>query len=249
MDVDNVSWIVGLVRRLLGSHAENRSPLSRSVVVLLCEQLVNVVHGGCRPVLIVTELTRLLFAVEHIVLRLGSAARRNVSQQLSVVVSDGALAARLGTKHAGSLVLVELAEHGLDGFLVRILTRGLRLLRYNGLLGLIKLTVPDLLNLGNLLVAEKEPALHLGTLLNWSVSFFFVAVLIIKSLLSEVTKLECNLNDGAQVHAVDRLARREMEAVVGFEFGADESLHGLQIILIEGLSDQVENQNALLMGD
>ena len=110
--------------RLLGTCAESRSPLSYSVVVLLREQLVDVVHGRGRPVLVVAELARLLLSEEHVVLRLGrgATARLDVGQQLAVVVRNlAATTASVCAAKVPGLVLVKVLEDSIDGIIVRII--------------------------------------------------------------------------------------------------------------------------------
>ena len=62
-------------------------------------------------------------------------------------------------------------------------------------------------------------------------------------------EFEGNFRDLAHVHTTGRLARWEVELRVAFDLGHDESLHRLEVLLVEDLTQQVQDQKALLMRD
>lgn len=121
-----------------------------------------------------------------------------------------------------------------------------RLLR----LGLLELASPDFLNSCNVCLAEVEPALLARALRKALLSFVFIfvsAILVVKSLLCDVTKLNGDLDNLPQVHSRADSARGVMEVGVTFELVAHERLHGLQVLFIESLSHQIEDLKALLV--
>ena len=115
----------------------------------------------------------------------------------------------------------------------------------------LQLTVPGLFNSRDSFVAEVEPALKLGSLLDALLIFFFVlaAILIVELLLSGMAELKRDLNDLTQVHPGGHLAGWIVEILVRFELDLDKLFHRLQVILVESLTDQVEHQEALLVRD
>jgi len=73
--------------------------------------------------------------------------------------------------------------------------------------------------------------------------------LIVKSLLGDVTELKRDFDDLAKVHARCDLSRWVMEIQICLKLRLHEVLHRFEIVLIEGLSDEVEHEKALLVRD
>lgn len=171
---------------------------------------------------------------------------KHVADETVAVVGDGALLGRRATTCSSAPVkfLIEVCEHVLDDLLVVLFLFCFRSLHWLILrLGILKLAVPDLLDLVDLLRAEFEPALQLGALLDALVGLIFVstAVLVVQGLLGEVAKLERDLADLAHVEAGGQLAGGVVEVGVGLQLVAHEILHSLQVLLVEGLADVVQN--------
>ena len=92
-----------------------------------------------------------------------------------------------------------------------------------------------------------EPALHATTLLNGVL--VVAAIHIVEGGLGMLAQLECDLDDLAKVHTGGNLAGGVVEVGVSFELLTDEVLHRLQVLVIVGLSDQIQDEKSLLMGD
>ena len=168
-------------------------------MVLLGQKFIDVVHVGLFPELVIAELSHSGLLVEDIVLRLLNATILNVFKEVS-----GRLASRLTVLSGGSLLLVKAREHVLDSLVVVIEGVGLDDYRLSDLIRLLELAVPSALDASNLLVAEVEPALHAGALLNRVL--VVAAVHVIEGGLGRVTKLKSDLDDLSEVHARCNLA-------------------------------------------
>ena len=136
---------------------------------------------------------------------------------------------------------VEVREHVFDSlFVVLILLLFLDLASWS-LSGfwVLQLAVPGLFNGRDSFVAEVEPALELGSLLDALLVFFFVlaAILIVELLLSGMAELKRDLNDLTEVHPRGLLARRIVEILVSFELDLYKLFHRLEVIFIESLAD------------
>mmetsp|Transcript_9815 Transcript_9815/g.12151 ORF Transcript_9815/g.12151 Transcript_9815/m.12151 type:complete len:476 (+) Transcript_9815:387-1814(+) len=190
----------------------------------------------------------------EVILRLLLAASNDVShERLHTRVRLLPRVGGLGAVHAAGVL--QLREHLLDGLLVIVTNVGLLfLVRVNfglGNIGLVELLVPDLLDGGDVVVAEVEPALHSGALLDALLGhvLVIVAVEVVESLLRDVAQLEGDLDDLADVGARADTSGAEMEVGVALELLTDEILHRLEVLLVEGLTHGVENENSLLVGD
>lgn len=205
---------------------------------------VQVMFIGRRPPeLVVAVLVRSFLLVELILLN-GRLVRRN--------------ARAFGRVSADQPACAEVREHSFDGLLVvllivKIVKTALSSWLVDRLLsGMLKLLVPGLLDVADLLLAEVEPALEFGSLFNALLVhrlLFIWAVLLVERLLSDVLEFEGDLWNLAQVHAARRFAWRVVEVVVGFQLFLHKALHCLQILLVEDLTDQIQDQEALLVGD
>ena len=116
----------------------------------------------------------------------------------------------------------------------------------------LQLAIPSLLKHGHLRLTKVEPALHPGPLLDRllvhrAVFLVIRAVQLIQLLLRDVLQLEGDLGDLAHVHATSALARRVVELSVALQLRLHELLHRFEVFLIEHLSQQVENQERLLV--
>lgn len=118
-------------------------------------------------------------------------------------------------------------------------------------LRVLELAVPRLLDARDRLVAEVEPALKLGPLLDalHVILFVLAAVLLVELLLGQVTQLESDLADLAEIHAACVPAGRIVEVAVRFQLRLHEVFHRLEVGLVERLPDQVEHEQALLVRD
>ena len=117
-------------------------------------------------------------------------------------------------------------------------------------LGLLELASPDFLDSCNVGLAEVEPALLLRALFKALLSFVLIvvsAILIVKSLLGDVTKLNGNLDNLTKVHSRADSARGVVEVGVTLKLIAHESLHGFQVLFIESLSHQIQDLKSLLV--
>ena len=117
---------------------------------------------------------------------------------------------------------------------------------------LLKLAVPDLLDLVNLLFAELDPATCFGVLqtgLLVHAFFLLVAALVVDRALSEVAEFKGDLDDLAHVHARGLESRGELEVRLGIQLNLHESFEGVDVLLIECFLQRVEDHDGLLMGD
>ena len=220
-----------------------------SLVALLCEQLVNVVHLGLLPELVVAKFARLRL---HKVVILGTLLGSGGYVCLECCVASGSDSRARPLK----AVIAELHEHLLDGGFM-LLSGALLLLGCLGGSNVISLrsrvlefAIPGLLNHRDLVLTELEPALKLASLFETLSSvciFLFFAIHIIKSFLSEVFEFEGDLDNLAEIHAGGRLARRVVELIVCLKLILDKVLHRVEIFLVEGLPDEVQDKNALLV--
>lgn len=108
-------------------------------------------------------------------------------------------------------------------------------------IGVLELAVPDLLDLLDLVGAEAEPALHLGSLLDVFIRFIFIlaAVLVVESVLRNVAQLKRDLADLAQVEARSHISRRKVEVGVRLQLLHHEVFHRLQVFFVKRLAEVV----------
>ena len=78
-----------------------------------------------------------------------------------------------------------------------------RLLNGRLILRVLKLAVPCFLDTGDSLVAEMEPALELGALLNTLlvICLILAAILLVKLLLSQMAQLKRDLYNLTEIHS------------------------------------------------
>lgn len=149
-----------------------------SLRLSLCNVFINLRIAGLRD-----ERLRLL------VVDVAAASQRHVCKDLADVLLPGVHAAHISLEVV--LLIVIFALVGLGIFLV--------------LAAFVKLAVPDLLDLLDLVLAEALPRCHLTTLLSHLTVTLHVsgaiAGRVVNGLLGDVAELKRDLNDLAHVHA------------------------------------------------
>jgi hypothetical protein len=97
--------------------------------------------------------------------------------------------------------------------------------------GVLKLAVPGLFDLVDLVLTEFLPDRHFLSLQDLFCGLLLgVRILFIKLSLGEVTQLESNLGDLAHVHAGCRASGRKLQSSLPIELNQDEILKSLDII-------------------
>lgn len=115
----------------------------------------------------------------------------------------------------------------------------------------VEFSVPYFLNFLNFFFAKFEPIRHFGTFFDSTLIFVIISRtwFVIQSLLGNVPKLECNLNNLTHIHARCRMPRVKIKTSLSLKLFFDKVLECGYIFLIKGLLEGIENQNCLLMRD